>query len=147
MAWASPPSPSCCMSSSSCCITLSAAMWSCFAWEHPVVLVRAELQSPLMQFKHVFILKPSVPSSGLAPGTVVITDKAVDYAFRAQFDQIVLGKVITRSTELDEGVANELLLCSSEIQSLPTVIGNTLCTHDFYEGTKLTPSLRFLLEH
>ncbi|KAI3356183.1 hypothetical protein L3Q82_017442, partial [Scortum barcoo] len=71
---------------------------------------------------------------GLAPGTVVITDKAVDYSFRPQFEQVVLGKVITRSTELDEGVASELLQCSSELQNLPTVIGNTMCTHDFYEG-------------
>lgn len=71
---------------------------------------------------------------GLAPGTVVITDKAVDYAFRPQFEQVVLGKVITRSTELDEGVSNELQQCSSELQDLPTVIGNTMCTHDFYEG-------------
>lgn len=95
----------------------------------------------------VFILKPSVPSSGLAPGTVVITDKAVDYAFRPQFEQIVLGKVITRSTELDEGVASELLLYSSEIPNLPTVIGNTMCTHDFYEGTECTSLLRFLFKH
>lgn len=71
---------------------------------------------------------------GLAPGTVVITDKAVDYAFRPQFEQVVLGKVITRSTELDEGVSNELLQCSSELPDLPSVIGNTMCTHDFYEG-------------
>lgn len=74
-------------------------------------------------------------SLGLAPGTVVVTDKAVDYAFRPQFEQVVLGKVITRSTELDEGVAGELLQCSSELENFPTVIGNTMCTHDFYEGT------------
>lgn len=81
-------------------------------------------------------LKLSTQSSlGLAPGTVVITDKAVDYSFRPQFEQVVLGKVITRSTELDEGVASELLQCSSELQNFPTVIGNTMCTHDFYEGT------------
>ncbi|XP_056145283.1 uridine phosphorylase 2 [Lampris incognitus] len=71
---------------------------------------------------------------GLNPGTVVITEKAVDYSFRPQFEQVVLGKVITRSTELDEGLASELLQCSSELQDIPTVIGNTLCTHDFYEG-------------
>uniref|UniRef100_A0A4W5QS36 Uridine phosphorylase 2 n=1 Tax=Hucho hucho TaxID=62062 RepID=A0A4W5QS36_9TELE len=41
---------------------------------------------------------------GLEPGTVVVTDKAVDCFFRAQFEQ-VLGKVITRSTELDVGEA------------------------------------------
>lgn len=35
MAWASHPSQSCCMSSSSCCIMLGARMWFCFVWEHP----------------------------------------------------------------------------------------------------------------
>lgn len=75
-----------------------------------------------------------VSSLGLAPGTVVVTDKAVDHSFRPQFEQVVLGKVITRSTELDEGVSNELLQCSSELQNLPTVIGNTMCINDFYEG-------------
>uniref|UniRef100_A0A3B1K052 Uridine phosphorylase 2 n=1 Tax=Astyanax mexicanus TaxID=7994 RepID=A0A3B1K052_ASTMX len=49
---------------------------------------------------------------GLAPGTVVITDKAVDSFFRPQFEQV-----------LDE-----------ELSGFPTVIGNTMCTHDFYEG-------------
>lgn len=76
----------------------------------------------------------AVLPAGLEPGTVVVTDKAVDYAFRPQFEQVVLGKVITRSTELDEGVASELLQCSSEMKNVPTVIGNTMCTHDFYEG-------------
>ncbi|XP_067117179.1 uridine phosphorylase 2 isoform X1 [Osmerus mordax] len=71
---------------------------------------------------------------GVAPGTVVITDKAVDHSFQPQFEQVVLGKVITRSTVLDEGVASELLAYSSELDDLPTVRGNTLCTDDFYEG-------------
>ncbi|XP_056108202.1 uridine phosphorylase 2 isoform X2 [Rhinichthys klamathensis goyatoka] len=71
---------------------------------------------------------------GLAAGTVVITDKAVDSFFRPQFEQVVLGKVIIRSTELDEDVAQELLQYSSELPDIPTVIGNTMCTHDFYEG-------------
>lgn len=75
---------------------------------------------------------------GLAPGTVVITDKAVDYSFLPRFEQVVLGKVITRSTELDEGVSSELLQCSSELNCFPTVIGNTMCTDDFYEGTTVT---------
>lgn len=71
---------------------------------------------------------------GLAPGTVVVTDKAVDCFFRAQFEQVVLGKVVTRSTELDVGVSKELLQCSSELEDVPTIIGNTMCTSDFYEG-------------
>ncbi|GAA6095586.1 uridine phosphorylase 2 [Tachysurus ichikawai] len=71
---------------------------------------------------------------GLPPGTVVITDKAVDSFFRPQFEQVVLGKVITRSTELDKGLAEELLQCSTELHIFPSIIGNTMCTHDFYEG-------------
>ncbi|KAG7253989.1 hypothetical protein CRUP_030429, partial [Coryphaenoides rupestris] len=51
-----------------------------------------------------------------------------------QFEQVILGKVITRSTELDEGTSRELLRCSAELRDLPTIIGNTMCTHDFYEG-------------
>lgn len=65
---------------------------------------------------------------------MVITDKAVDSFFRPQFDQVVLGKVIVRSTELDEDLGKELLECSKEMSDLPTVIGNTMCTYDFYEG-------------
>ncbi len=84
---------------------------------------------------------------GLAPGTVVITDKAVDYSFRPQFEQVVLGKVITRSSELDEGVASELLQCSSELQNVPTVLGNTMCTHDFYEGITRILRSGCLLSH
>lgn len=76
---------------------------------------------------------PVLPA-GVAPGTVVITDKAVDHSFLPQFEQVVLGKVITRSTVLDEDVASELLHCSSELHNVPTVRGNTLCTDDFYEG-------------
>ena len=68
----------------------------------------------------------------------MITDKAVDYSFRPRFEQVVLGKIITRSTELDEGVSNELLQCSSELKKFPSVIGKTMCIHDFYEGANIT---------
>lgn len=77
---------------------------------------------------------------GLEPGTVVITDTAVDSFFQPQFEQVVLGKVIVRSTQLDENLAQELLQCGKEIPNLPTVLGNTMCTHDFYEGTFSTPN-------
>lgn len=40
MAWVFLPSPSCCTSSSNCCTTLSAGMWSCFVWEHLAESVR-----------------------------------------------------------------------------------------------------------
>lgn len=75
-----------------------------------------------------------VSPAGLPPGTVVITDKAVDSFFRPQFEQVVLGQVIVRSTELDKGLAQELLRCSSELPALPAIISDTMCTSDFYEG-------------
>ncbi|XP_072903458.1 uridine phosphorylase 2 isoform X1 [Hemitrygon akajei] len=71
---------------------------------------------------------------GLDPGTVVITGTAVDSLLQPQFEQVVLGKVITRSTELDRELAQELLNCGKEIAEYPIIIGNTMCTHDFYEG-------------
>ena len=66
---------------------------------------------------------------------MVITDKAVDCFFRPQFEQVILGKVIIRSTELDADLAKELSQYASEMPELPTVIGKTMCTSDFYEGT------------
>ncbi|XP_017679263.1 PREDICTED: uridine phosphorylase 2 isoform X1 [Lepidothrix coronata] len=84
-----------------------------------------------------------VPSSGLASvslcpgieaGSVVITDTAVDSSFQPRFEQVVLGEVVVRSTELDKDLAEELLACSREIADFPTLIGHTMCTYDFYEG-------------
>lgn len=195
MAWAFPPSPSCCMSSLKCSIMLVVVMSSSFALALQAELVstsffivslnyEAQIHHPkegrniqefltLMAFvetqnlisqsinsealrmkfktagwRGAWIIWFSTLSSGkkgqfclffectgLAAGTVVITDKAVDSFFRPQFEQVVLGKVIIRSTELDEDVAQELLQYSSELPDVPTVIGNTMCTHDFYEGT------------
>ncbi|GCB80501.1 uridine phosphorylase 2-like isoform X1 [Scyliorhinus torazame] len=71
---------------------------------------------------------------GLEPGTVVITGTAVDSFFQPQFEQVVLGKIISRSTELDKDLAQALLNCGNEIADCPTIIGNTMCTNDFYEG-------------
>ncbi|XP_051842305.1 uridine phosphorylase 2 isoform X1 [Antechinus flavipes] len=71
---------------------------------------------------------------GIEPGSVVITDTAVDSFFKPQFEQIILDTVVTRSTELDKELAEELLNCSEEIREFPTLIGHTMCTYDFYEG-------------
>lgn len=131
---------------------LTARMWFCFVWEHLEELVRffffkaPENLSELSFINGTWVcqnIEIEMSSPGLNPGTVVITDKAVDYSFRPQFEQVVLGKVITRSTELDEEVASELLQYASELESFPTVIGNTMCTHDFYEGIKKRETFLF----
>lgn len=72
--------------------------------------------------------------SGLQPGTVVVTRQSVDAMFLPRFEQVVLGKAVVRSTELDLELADELLQCSRELAEFETVIGNTMCTLDFYEG-------------
>ncbi|XP_057241312.1 uridine phosphorylase 2 [Malurus melanocephalus] len=71
---------------------------------------------------------------GIEAGSVVITDTAVDSSFQPRFEQVVLGDVVVRSTELDKELAEELLACSREIPDFPTLIGHTMCTYDFYEG-------------
>ncbi|XP_045420207.1 uridine phosphorylase 1 isoform X4 [Lemur catta] len=71
---------------------------------------------------------------GLEPGSVVITRQALDACFKPEFEQIVLGKRIVRSTDLDEQLVLELMRCSVELSEFPTVVGNTMCTLDFYEG-------------
>ncbi|XP_068182270.1 uridine phosphorylase 1-like [Antennarius striatus] len=71
---------------------------------------------------------------GLEPGTVVITKQAVDPTFRPQFEQLVLGKPVVRSTDLDQGLAEELLQCNEELSQFRAVMGITMCAMDFYEG-------------
>ncbi|MCJ8728769.1 hypothetical protein PDJAM_G00008210 [Pangasius djambal] len=71
---------------------------------------------------------------GLRPGTVVVTKQSVDAMFLPRFEQVVLGKTLVRSTELDVELAEELLQCSKDLAEFETVIGNTMCTLDFYEG-------------
>ncbi|KAM5155728.1 LOW QUALITY PROTEIN: uridine phosphorylase 2 [Callospermophilus lateralis] len=69
----------------------------------------------------------------IAPGSVVITDTTVDSFFHPQFEQVILDNVVTRSTELDKELAEELFNHSKEIPNFPTLIGHT-CVHDFYKG-------------
>nr|XP_057941503.1 uridine phosphorylase 1 isoform X1 [Doryrhamphus excisus]XP_057941504.1 uridine phosphorylase 1 isoform X1 [Doryrhamphus excisus]XP_057941505.1 uridine phosphorylase 1 isoform X1 [Doryrhamphus excisus] len=71
---------------------------------------------------------------GLKPGTVVITRQSVDATFLPKFEQLILGKTVVRDTDLDCFLAEELLECSKELGQFETVIGNTMCTLDFYEG-------------
>lgn len=74
-------------------------------------------------------------ASGLEPGTVVVTKQSVDATFLPKFEQVILGKTVVRNTDLDQSLAEQLLECSQELNQFETVIGNTMCTMDFYEGT------------
>ncbi|XP_021253409.1 uridine phosphorylase 2 isoform X3 [Numida meleagris] len=71
---------------------------------------------------------------GVEAGSVVITDRAVDACFQPRFEQVVLGDVVVRGTDLDGGLVEELLACSKAVPDFPTLVGHTMCTYDFYEG-------------
>ncbi|XP_057588332.1 uridine phosphorylase 1 isoform X2 [Hippopotamus amphibius kiboko] len=71
---------------------------------------------------------------GLEPGSVVITGQAVDACFKPEFELMVLGKRVVRSTHMDEQLVQELARCSADLGKFPTVVGHTMCTLDFYEG-------------
>ena len=45
--------------------------------------------------------------------------------------QVILGKVVRFPTPLDKQLQKKLLDCSGDIL---TAVGDTMCTHDFYEG-------------
>ncbi|XP_062255634.1 uridine phosphorylase 1 isoform X2 [Platichthys flesus] len=71
---------------------------------------------------------------GIEPGTVVVTNQSVDGTFLPRFEQMILGKIVVRNIDLDQSLAEELLRCSKELNQFETVMGNTMCTMDFYEG-------------
>merc|ERR1711962_1504359 len=71
---------------------------------------------------------------GLPPGTVVVTEEAVDGRIRPVLDTIILGKVVSRKAKLDLGLAKNLVATGREEDEYETVLGKTISTDDFYEG-------------
>ena len=71
---------------------------------------------------------------GLEPGTVVVTEEAVDGRLRPQLDTIILGRVVSRAAKLDPDLARSLLTTSQQEDMFRTVLGKTISTDDFYEG-------------
>lgn len=55
--------------------------------------------------------------------------------------QVILGKLVKFPATLDEQLQKQLLECSGD---LLTAVGDTMCTHDFYEGKKNDVSFNFL---
>ncbi|KAH3702955.1 uridine phosphorylase 2-like [Dreissena polymorpha] len=71
---------------------------------------------------------------GLEPGTVVITDAAVDGLLRPYMEVATLGMLLQHPAFLDRDLCEELQAIGSADTSYNTVIGKTMCTYDFYEG-------------
>jgi len=71
---------------------------------------------------------------GLEPGTVVISESAVDGLLRPELEMAILGKLVKRPAHLDPVLVKELLLTGKPDDNYRLVSGKTMCTLDFYEG-------------
>lgn len=71
---------------------------------------------------------------GLEPGTVVITESAVDGLLRPYMEVATLGMILQHPAFLCRDLNEELCAIGNEDTSYKTVIGKTMCTYDFYEG-------------
>ncbi|KAK3107906.1 hypothetical protein FSP39_024898 [Pinctada imbricata] len=71
---------------------------------------------------------------GLEPGTVVLTQKAVDGEMNPEYTMSILGKKVRRPAVIDNSIVSELNACANEDDDFQTVRGTTLCADDFYEG-------------
>jgi uridine phosphorylase len=71
---------------------------------------------------------------GLKPGTVVISESAVDALLEPKLDLAILGKVVSRPSVLDRDLAKELASMGQAEDDFDVLLGKTMCTLDFYEG-------------
>lgn len=93
------------------------------------LMYHAKCQDPM------FIRIGTCGGVGVEGGTVVITEEAVDGQLRNTYEVSILGKLVQRPAKLDRKLARELKSLADPAQDpYDTVIGKTMCTHDFYEG-------------
>jgi len=71
---------------------------------------------------------------GLDPGTVVVSESAVDALLRPDWELAILGKLVKRPAVLDQELVQELMECTKDSDQYKVVSGKTMCTLDFYEG-------------
>ncbi|RWS31249.1 uridine phosphorylase 2-like protein [Leptotrombidium deliense] len=71
---------------------------------------------------------------GVQPGTVVITDQALNGFLQPHYEQIILGKVITREAVLDKTLVSEIKAVAEKMDDIEVVTGGTMCAADFYEA-------------
>lgn len=72
---------------------------------------------------------------GLTPGTVVVSDGAVDGSMRAFYEMNILGEIVQCPASFDDRLVQSLVdIGNSKYDHFKTVRGITMCTSDFYEG-------------
>ncbi|XP_033116908.1 uridine phosphorylase 1-like [Anneissia japonica] len=70
---------------------------------------------------------------GVAAGTVVVTETAVNEMLKPQYDVVILGNTVSRETELDKKLMEDLLKSKQEGDQFEVVKGKTMSASDFYE--------------
>ncbi|CAG9760036.1 unnamed protein product [Ceutorhynchus assimilis] len=71
---------------------------------------------------------------GLEPGTVVISDDAMNGLGNHYYSLPILGKVLKRPVKLDKKLVRELKALVAQDDPYDTTTGTTMCAEDFYEG-------------
>ncbi|KAH8390329.1 uridine phosphorylase 1 [Drosophila serrata] len=93
------------------------------------VMYHAKCQDP------VFIRMGTCGGIGVEPGTVIISSEAVDGRLNPAHEILVQGAIERYDSTLDENLAIDIKLCHDPCKDrYETIIGKTLCAHDFYEG-------------
>jgi len=70
---------------------------------------------------------------GITPGTVVVSNGALNGLLKPEHNNIILGKVVPRPATMDQSLAKDLLEMGKQ-HDFTTVTGKTMCCDDFYEG-------------
>ncbi|KAJ8683252.1 hypothetical protein QAD02_019044 [Eretmocerus hayati] len=71
---------------------------------------------------------------GIEPGTVVISEGAVDEMINPYYEQVVVGRKVQRPAKLDQELAHEMASLHQSDDEFDLVLGKTMCAMDFYEG-------------
>ncbi|XP_074596683.1 uridine phosphorylase 1 [Brevipalpus obovatus] len=72
---------------------------------------------------------------GIEPGTLVITEKAVDDRMRPVYEQVKLGLLVQTESVIDHRMIESLKnFAATEFPQLPVFTGMTMSTTEFYEG-------------
>lgn len=71
---------------------------------------------------------------GVEPGTVVISDDAIDGLGNHSYSVPILGKVVQRPCKFDKKLTRELKALADPEDPYETTLGTTMCADDFYEG-------------
>ncbi|XP_064471167.1 uridine phosphorylase 2-like [Ornithodoros turicata] len=83
----------------------------------------------------VFIRIGTSGGVGIPAGSVVVSNGAVNGLVKEELEKYVLGKVVRRSSKMDQELAEEIVQTGRKhLPHLNIVTGKTMCADDFYEG-------------